>query len=337
MGISAKELARRLGLSEAAVSMALNNKPGVSARTRKLVWDTAAELGYDFSRLSEDRPRHQVQGSITFLLYRKSGAVVSDTPFFSQLSEGIDLACRELHYYLNIRYLYEGNNIRQEIEDILAAGCSGMILLGTEMARGDTEPFLELPIPLVLLDCYFDELNCDCVLINNIQGAYLAAKHLISTFKEQPGYLHSSYSIQNFEERADGFYKAIRANGMSSSRSVVHRLTPSLEGAYSDMLELLKQGEKPVRCYFADNDLIAAGAIKALKEQGFQIPEDVAVIGFDDMPLCGYIEPALSTVQVAKQYMGQCAVRRLHERINNKNNTPIKLALQTKLILRKSC
>lgn len=102
------------------------------------------------------------------------------------------------------------------------------------------------------------------------------------------------------------------------------------------MLELLKNGEKPARAYFADNDLIAAGAIKALKEQGYHIPDDVALIGFDDMPLCTYIEPALTTVHVPKQYMGQLAVDRLLQIIKGSDHHPVKIEIGTRIIQRRS-
>lgn len=88
--------------------------------------------------------------------------------------------------------------------------------------------------------------------------------------------------------------------------------------------------------YFADNDLIAAGAVRALKEAGYRIPQDVSLIGFDDMPLCTYVEPALSTVRVPKQYMGQMAVRRLTELIADKNASPVKIEIETSLVLRQS-
>ena len=141
----------------------------------------------------------------------------------------------------------------------------------------------------------------------------------------------------NFEERADGFYKAIRRNGMSTSRSIVHRLTPSVEGAYADMKELLARGEPLANCYFADNDLIAVGALRAFREAGFRIPQDIAIVGFDNMPVCTYIEPALTTIHVPKEYMGQMAVRRLHELISHSDSQPIKIEISTTLQKRKSC
>ena len=336
MSITAKELAKKLNLSEAAISMALNNKPGVSTKTRKRVIEAARQLGYDFSRISESSAPVSILGTITFIIYRKHGAVVSDTPFFSQLSEGIDAACKELHYHLNVCYLYENEDVEANLKEILQMGCSGIILLGTEMNEADFTPFTDVSVPLVLLDSYFENISANCVLINNVQGAYLATNFLIRTRKKQPGYLHSAYSIQNFEERADGFYKAIRSNGMSTSRSIVHRLSPSMEGAYGDMLELLNQGEDVADCYFADNDLIAAGAMRALKEKNYRIPEDVAIIGFDDMPLCSYVEPALSTIRVPKQYMGELAARRLADIIADRHLPTIKLELQTTLVRRKS-
>ena len=204
------------------------------------------------------------------------------------------------------------------------------------MSQRDLTPFAQSSLPLVLLDNYFEELDLDSVLINNIRGAFTAANYLIRKYKCQPGYLHSSCPINNFDERADGFYKALRKNGMSTSLSVVHRLTPSVEGACCDMREVLLAKEPLARCYFADNDLIAAGAVKACREAGYRIPQDIAVIGFDNMPLCTYIDPTLSTIHVPKQYMGKIAVRRLHELISDPDSSPLKIEISTSLVKRKS-
>lgn len=90
------------------------------------------------------------------------------------------------------------------------AWSKGILLLGTEMEEHDIKPFTRCGLPVVLIDNYFEALNLDCVTINNLQGAYLATDYLIKQTHAQPGYLHSAYSITGFEERADGFYKAIR-------------------------------------------------------------------------------------------------------------------------------
>ena len=341
MGITAKELAKLLDLSPSAVSIALNHKPGVSTATRKLVLETAAQYGYDLSRHTP-APQNTNLGTIYFVIYRKHGAVVTDTPFFAQLSEGIAAKCKELNYYLSIQYLYEDEFQDEILHDWKMQGCVGMILLATEMQQSDLGPFLKSGLPIVLLDNHFDEMSqddvrMDSVIIDNIQGAFTATSHLLRTYHKQPGYLKSSYSINNFEERADGFYKAIRKNGLSTKHSTVHLLTPSVDGAYEDMKALLESGECPERCYFADNDLIAAGAIRALKEAGYQIPSQVAIIGFDDMPLCTYMEPPLSTMYVPKKELGEVALSRLLSRLGESSSYPaMKIALNTSLRRRRS-
>lgn len=333
MGITAKELSKKLNLSEAAISMALNNKPGVSTATRKMVLEAAEKYGYDFTRISN---RHSTTGSIYFVIFRKHGAVVADTPFFSELSGGIQQTCKEQGYKLNISYLYGDENLKDQIADIQYSDCIGLILLGTEMRPEDLKYFSDLKLPIVLLDVYFPSVKLDCILINNIQGSFLATDYLISKTKKQPGYLHSSYSISNFEERADGFYKAVRSHGLSSSKSIVHLLTPSIDGAYADMKAIIAQKEELASCYFADNDLIAIGAMKALKQAGYRIPEDIAVIGFDNLPMSSYIEPSLTTINVPKHYMGEMAARRLIELLHAKQFVPVKMEIHTNLVERRS-
>lgn len=333
MGITAKELAKKLNLSEAAISMALNHKPGVSTTTRKKVLEEAEKWGYDFTRIAY---HHSVSGKIYFAIFKKHGAVVADTPFFSEISEGIREKCKEKGYKLNICYLYGDESLEKQIDDIRYSDCIGLILLGTEMKKEDFEYFKNLNFPVIVLDAYFNWLEKGCILINNDQGAWLATDYLIRRTKKQPGYMHSSYTIPNFEERANGFFNAVRSHGMSPSKSIVHHLTPSAEGAFADMTAILEQHEDIAPCYFADNDLIAIGAMKALLRFGYRIPQDVAIIGFDNIPMSSYFEPSLTTVNVPKRYMGEMAVLRLIDILHAKQFVPIKLQVGTNLVIRKS-
>jgi len=334
MAITAKELAEILGMTPAAVSMALNGRKGVSAGTRQRVLEAAEQHGFDFSRLHRRGREHGSR--VSFLLYRRQGAVVADTPFFSQLFEGVENGCKQAGLRLQMHALYSDANLGEQLQDIVYSGCSGAILLGTEMLREDYALFTRLPFPLVLLDTWFDSLRHDSVLINNVQGAFMATDYLISRRKAQPGYLHSSYPIGNFEERADGFYKAVRRHGMPTSKSVVHRLSPSVEGAFADMSAILRQGEELASCYFADNDLIAIGAMRALAAHGCRIPDDIGIIGFDDTPPSDSPAPPLSTVHVPKQYMGEMAARRLAEIMDNRDHLPVKIEIGVRLVKRGS-
>lgn len=319
---TAKTIAKNLGISEAAVSMALNNKYGVSEKTRAKVFEEAIKLGMNV--------KSDVKTSVVdFIIYVKSGAVVADTPFFAELMQGIAARCKSYGARLNISYLYEGEKPTHSFNSL------GVILLATEMDATAYKTIGKTELPTVFLDCSFDGLNVSSVVINNVEGAFMATSFLIKKYRCNPGYLHSSFDILNFDARSDGFYKAIRKNGLAPSASVVHRLSPSSDGAYADMNELLKHNETLAKCYFADNDLIAAGAIKAFSEHGYRIPDDIAVIGFDNMPICEYISPALSTVDVPKKFMGETAVDKLMA-IKNGEKYVTKTEISTRLVLRSS-
>lgn len=336
MSVTAKQLAEELHISAAAVSMALNNKKGVSTQTRKKVLELARKRGYDFSKISETEPVTSMKGTIQFIIYKRSGAIVGDTPFFSELSEGITQGCQEAHYYMGISYYYEGDDPTRSLKDLRAAGCKGIILLGTEITREELKPFLDQPIPIVILDTSFNDIEADFICINNVQGAGIATEKLIRTCHAQPGYLKSAVRISNFDERANGFFQTVRNFGMSASKSPSLSLTPSTEGAYEDLKELLKGGELPARCYFADNDLIAAGAVRAFQEAGYRVPEDVAVAGFDDMPVCVYTTPHLSTIHVPKRFMGKTAARRIADIIEIKSHHHMTIQISTRYVKRKS-
>lgn len=332
MAISAKELAQILNVSAATVSMVLNKKPGISEKTREMVLKTAREYGYEFSPKNENDPR----GTIQFIIYKKHGTVVADTPFFSQVTEGIDAGCKTAGYELQITYFYENDMIPEQIRLLSEKNLQGILLLGTEMSPEYFHYFSDLKIPLVVLDTYFEELDCDSVLINNVQGAYRATNYLIAQGLEKVGYLRSSYSIGNFAERADGYYKALRHHKLPTDHPYVHRLEPSMEGAYTDMKILLSKKAPIADAYFADNDLIAAGALRAFKEFGYLIPDTVSIIGFDDMPICDYLEPSLSTMAVPKQRLGELAVECLVAKILHPTKIPVKTEVSVELKERES-
>lgn len=331
--MTAKELAQKLNLSAAAVSMALNNKPGVSTETRNRVLEAAQTYGLDLSKFRNEEKK---QGVIDLIYYRKSGAVLADTPFFSELAEAILETCKNAGYTVNIKYIYDTEDVQTELQTLINLKDAGFLIMGTEMQPEDIQPLAFLNIPIVLLDNRFLSSKLDFVKIANEDAAYLATNYIIHKRRTQPGYLHSSYSISNFEERAEGFYRSLLHHGMAKGKSPVHLLVPSVEGAYGDMLEIIRNGEELAGCYFADNDLIAVGAIKALRECGYRIPEDIGIVGFDDLPVGTYMDPALTTVHVPKKYMGRIAAERLIDIIEHKSHYPVTIEISTNLIKRGS-
>lgn len=331
MSVTAKQIANQLNLSESAVSLALNNKPGVSTKTRKKVLEAAKSLHYDFSKIE---PVTKHAGVIGFLLYNKSS--IFDLPFFREMISGVENKFKDSGYKLSIHHIQEIDGVQEQLNEILQLGLDGIILLGTEMSREDFAPFSFINIPIILLDSYFASSKMDCILINNQEGARTATNYLIKKRHSQPGYLKSCIRFSNFEEREDGFYKAIRQNGMSVSKSIVHSISSYIDGAYADMLGVIEKKEELSTCYFADNDEIAIGAMKAFKEKGYKIPEDIAIIGFDNIPFSSFVDPPLTTVNVPKEYLGRLAAERMLSILKEPDYQPIKLEVSTNLMIRKS-
>ena len=332
MSITAKELAQKLGLSQTAVSMALNNKPGVSTETRRMIIEAAEKYDYDFTKLSLKKNK---AGSIYAVSYRSHNAILSYSPIFDTMVEGMESVIQKECYKLKVVNFYEKrDNLDHYLEDLRATDCVGILLFGTEMREEVVRPFFKLPFPVVIMDAYFEGLDFTYVLPNNRQGAYLATDYLISRCLKQPGYLQSSYPLRNFSERQEGFFRAVQDNGMSRSRCIIHQLSPTIDGAMADMLAIIDRADTLADCYFADNDLIAVGAIKALKENGYRIPQDIGIVGFDNLPLGSVIEPALTTIHVPKQYMGEAAAQKLIDLLNTPGQPPTKTEVSTMLVKR---
>lgn len=335
MKFRAKDIAKKLSISPSAVSIVLNNKPGVSEQTRKKVLKTIEQMGYNTNLLTKSAFNHKY--NIRFIIYKKHGYVVSDTPFFSALMEGIDREARKIGYNLLLTYIDENkDDLTKLINIIKETSPDGIMLLATEMTKEDLKPFKELNIPLLLLDSYFEGENLDTVIINNIEGVYKATCYLAQLNHLDIGYLHSSIWINNFDQRMFGFKKAIKDKELKLRDNFIFHLESTIDGSYRDMLKILNNKPELPTAMFADNDIIACGAIKAMKEFGIKIPEDVSIIGFDDMPFCEMIDPPLTTVIVYKHRMGRIALKRLVERIEKNPPETIRIEVNTTLIERKS-
>lgn len=326
MSVTAKELAQKLGISATAVSMALNNKPGVSTETRAKIISAAEKYGYDFTRIRRDPNR---SGSIYIILYKTNNAILSYTPIFNELYDGVKSEFQKEHFTVKMIQFYEKTDALEDcFSDLRVSNCKGIILVGTEIRQDACRQFLSLGYPMILLDTYFDSLDCTSVLINNSQGAYIATNHLISSAQSQPGYLQSSYSIQNFMERQEGYFKAIKENGMSPSRSIIHKLSPSIEAAMADMLEIIDRKDTLAKCYFADNDIIAIGAMKALMLRGYRIR---MIYPLSDLTI--YLKAKLSTHRLPR-WMSPAFISEklllncLSNRLTRKSSTPQRLRFQ---------
>ena len=330
MSVTAKDIAKKSNISAASVSMALNNKPGVSDELRAKIFDTANEMGFQYSKKML-RKNHKMIGVI--FIHKN---FIFDSAFFSELGNSIEYRLKEYGYRLNAYHIHEHSDISLELQKILKDDPDGLILFGTLMTDSEIRYFNQLSLPVLLLDAYFPSFTGDSVVINNVDGARAATEYLIDHCKGCPGYIRSSSIFPNLRERSDGFYKAIRDAGYHSSQAIVHEVIASTENSYADMIEIIDRKEPLASCYFCDNDEIAIGAIRAFRERGIKIPEDISIVGFDNMSYSSYVTPPLTSVNVPKAYMGKIAADRLLDTIRSEVHYPIKIAINTDLVIRKS-
>ncbi|MEG1926225.1 MAG: LacI family DNA-binding transcriptional regulator [Ruthenibacterium sp.] len=329
-----KDIANQTNVSASTVSLVLNNKPGISSATRQRVFEAMNELGYqDYAPRSAVKSK---QRCIQFILYKKHGRIVSDTPFFSNVLEGAEAQVKKNGYNLMVSYIYEAQGVEEQLQNILSTGCVGMILLATEMMYKDLAVFTRSGVPFVVLDSYFEEITADTIVINNVQGAFSATRYLCEKGHSDVGYLESSTPINNFFERKEGYRKALSFCKKTYNSDFVFSVGASVETAYADMKVLLSTGRKLPTAFFADNDIIAIGAIRALREFGLAVPEDISIVGFDDIPMCGMLDVPLTTIRVPKQHIGMLATDRLIHILQNPTGISIKIEVRTELVERSS-
>lgn len=313
-GITAKEIAEKLNLSQSTVSLALNGRPGVSEATRALVVETAMQLGYsrpDSAAFSQPR-------TICFLRY--AGRIVQiaeHTSFASFVLQGVEARATELGYTTQVRYLNTGDMYNpQTLDGIRNAG--GIIFLGTDITESqlpEIERFFESigSIPVVVVDSNLLANRVDCVTNDCFGGARAAAEYLLHTGHQRIGYIRAKQRIRNLEERERGVRSALERAGRGLAATI--EVDISSEGAFQDFDAWIKQEPPLPDALFAENDVIAAAAIRVLKKHGFRVPGDMSVIGFDDIPMCEMLDPPLTTVHSFKEELGIIAVEHLDRRI----------------------
>jgi len=334
MKMKAKEIARLLGVSPSTVSLVLNNKPGVGEETRQQILKLLKENNYNVPDIPTE---HVPERHIQFIIYKKHGKVISDTPFFSVLIESINRAARTADFNLIITYVDENqDDIPSILVQIDKTRPAGLLILATEMASEDINNFKYLGCPMLLLDNQFADQDIDTVCINNADGVYKAVSYLVSLQHKEIGYLDSKVWINNFEQRLRYFKYHLLKYGAVLPEGNIFQLTPTMDGAYLDMKTYLSLGKDMPSALFAANDIIALGASRALKEAGYQIPQDISIVGFDDIAFCEMSDPPLTTIHVYNQHMGSVAVKRLVELIEQPSIEIQKTYISTHLILRSS-
>lgn len=328
MKMSISEISRISGFSPATVSNALNSKKGVNKETAEKILKVAQECGY--------QTKSKIM-NIKFVIYKNSGLVVSDTPFFSSLIAGVESESRNSGYETAIFNLDKSSpDYEKNLGQLMSDSRSAILLLATELSEEEVRVFQKITVPMVVLDSWFENSVFNSVMINNTDSVFHAVQYLIDKGHRKIGYLRGSVRIKNFMYRQQGYERALYINGLKPDPALSFSLLPTMDGAYNDMNRLLQQKPELPTAFFADNDIIALGAMKALQNHGYRIPEDISLIGFDDMQFCSISTPALTTIRVFKQEMGQTAVRRLIEMMDTGTQVKTKIQICNEFIERDS-
>jgi DNA-binding LacI/PurR family transcriptional regulator len=296
----------------------------------------AEELGFEYDVPSTPRKT----STILLVIYKQHGRVVSDTPFFESLIKGVSDMTYKLGYHrLSVSYFYSQENKAEQMDSLRSIKCAGIVLLATEMRATDVAQFEHLGVPIVLLDNWFPTKNLDSVVIDNSRGAWTAVRYLRNMGHTDIGYLHSRTEIRNFLERKDGYIQAMRYFNTSDidPRHTIIEVGSTMESAYEDMNRYLDGNPYLPTAYFADNDLIAMSCIRALKDHGIRVPEDISVIGFDDVSTAAIADPPLTTMAVPKTNMGGLAVRRLVEHVKGETGGEVvRISVLPEIVQRES-
>jgi LacI family transcriptional regulator len=333
--LTIRDIANAAGVSPATVSLVLNGKGDISGVTRARVLEAVASLNYV--------PRAAKSGgepseTMRFLKISKHGHTVNrdHSVFISDYIDGMSAEATRRNYTLEI-VSFEGQPISAVAESLAGAPVSGAIALGTELSEADIRLIQSLGVPTVFIDTFYDVVDANFVDMNNEDAVYKVLSRFQANGYSRIGFVASHVDTTNFRLRQDAFFKNMARLGLKVREGDVISIESTHEGAYSDTRNLLNNGFDLAECYFCTNDIIAYGFVKALKEFGIRIPEDVSIIGFDNLPQSATIEPPLTTIEVSKRKIGYLAVTVLDDLITaSEPQPPVKILVGAELVIRAS-
>lgn len=331
MDTTIKDIAEQANVSFATVSRALNNKYGVKQDTRRKILEVARDLNY--------RPNAIARGLVTKQT-STIGLIIPDikNPFFPEVAGGIEESAANLGYNVflcNTNWSQEREE--QYINLLSERRVDGLIVAPTGDSIDLLDDVIHEKLPVVYVSRAPEGTDRSYVVIDNVRGGFLATKHLIEAGYRTIGFIGASQDEATCAERFEGYEAAFEKYGMTIADKYVKQGDFKQRSAHNLVTEMLDVGDYP-RAIFAVNDLLALGAIQAVKNKGLRVPEDIAVVGFDDIPVASLQEIQLSTINQPKYEMGRTAFELLVEIIKKgEGRVPTrKVMLEPELIVRRS-
>lgn len=324
------DVARESGVSYSTVSRVLNGYGALKESTRAKVLSAAEKLGY----VANIKARSLAGGKTRFVGILVPGL---DNAYISEIVSGVDqeLARSGYDMMLYTTHRYAGKESIY-VKTIANGLVDGLLLIVPLNLRAYLDALPSSDFPHVLIDQIDPEHKCTTVDSTNWQGAYDAVTYLIGLGHRRIGFISGTLGLNSAIERLDGYRAALRHHQIPYDESLIITGDYLPQGGYAATKILLALPERPT-AIFASNDLSAFGALDAIHEARLRIPEDISVIGFDDIPHASLVFPRLTTVRQPLVQIGQTAVRLLLEKFENPAVVARRVTLSTELVIRDSC
>jgi len=327
--ISIKEIAKLANVAQSTVSKALNDKPDVSPVTKRKIIEIAKQ--YDFVPNAFGKGLKSRTTENIGIIFCREAQPLSGNPFYSRVLEGIEAELVINNYNLVFQLIPDSQqNILPKM--VRQRQVDGLILAGS-FREQFIQSISSNDINVVLVDPKITINSCSQVLIDNEHGGFIATQYLIQKDHRRIGFISGDLERLSFKQRYDGYLKALKYNNIPIDNNLIR--TGGLENGYEHVNSLLISEKRPT-AIFAANDINAIHGYKAILDNNLKIPDDISVIGFDDIDLAKYSTPSLTTVRVYKEELGSIAVRMLLKIINRDINVPITTIVPIKLIERNS-
>lgn len=326
-----KEIASEAGVSASAVSLVLHNRAGVSPEKRGLIAEALTANGYKI------RPQQNGgSGRLCLLKFSRHSMLVNGNPgFVNSITDAIGREARMRGYSLVMTNMDE-SNMETVLSELNESPPEGVILLGTELDNQHLSLINEISVPFVIVDSPMEFAHCSCITMNNIDAIYEVVQYLVKLGHPKIGYLANALPGGNCASRRAAFERSMLLLKQPFTPKQIFEISPTMEGAYESVRKLLKDGCMFPSALVANNDCIALGAIKAFHEVGLRVPEDISIIGFDDIGFSAIADPPLTTMRVSCATIGLATVILICDRIQNHDRPLMKLQISPELVVRKS-
>lgn len=329
--VTIQDVARHAGVSRATVSRVLNRNPGVDEALRERVEQAIESLGYQPNRAAQ-----RLRANSSDVL----GLIIPDilNPVFVALARGVEDEAYK-HQLTVMLCNSDDNPVKQQnyLRILQAERAAGVLIAPTSAADGDVlQDIRDNGLPVVLVDRKVDAAEFDVVTVDNVRGAYVAVTHLISQGYRRIAMIGGADAITPGRERPIGYQQALRQAGIPVDESLYVEGDFKSPSGYNGVRHLMSLPQPP-DAIFTINSLTTLGAVQALRELNLRTPEDVALVGFDDLPFAEIMTPSLTVVAQPSYEIGQNAVRFLMRRRREPKAIYMTATLPPRLVVRQSC